>query len=672
MEYRRIVLCIVLCAVSILEAAEAVNLCSPGEQASITLTLNEGVPHWELAYGGCMILKPSPLGLVLNEPYEGGFSAVGTRRATGDTVWQPVWGRFSRVRDHYNELTWQLREQRGANRRLDIIVRAYDAGVALRYKLHGTGQVELKADNTGLSFTGDYTCWSANGEHPNIGPVKLSQYKGHQFPLTVRIDEDCYASVLEAAIFDHAFSQPKRTGPSAFQYSFPGNNQLVLPAQTSWRVVLLGRAPGDLLTGKVMINLNPPSRIKDASWVKPGLAMWDWRAWGGKGKGGFVYNLDMASWRRMIDFASKHGIKYLVLDANWYGHEFDGKSNPMTSRDYLVYQPNPSSPKMGTKPAPENWDDPIDVPALIKYGKERKVGVVLYINDVARNNFDFDQTLATYRQWGAAGIKYGFMRRRGQDKVLTTREIVRQCAENGLLCDFHDGPVPPSGDRRTWPNYVAREFCHAQADATRSFTPETFCTTVFVNMQTGPLDMCNGFMTLTELEKQRPKVFKPIHSTVVAEAARVLITFSGLAFLPDTPESYESKADLFEFIARLPMTWDDTRILNGEIGKHITTARRAGRTWYIASCANAAGAELPIHFDFLEEGSAYQATLYEDAKDTHYVTNKESYRIRRTSLKKGDRITVRLAPGGGHCMVVEPKQKEMEASRCDESLDHAG
>ncbi len=639
--------------------AAEIDLKSPSGKVIVTLSLADGTPQWELNYNDRKILKPSRIGVVLDEAYQGGFSVVGKKKATSDNTWNPVWGRFSEVRNHYNELIWQLKEKQGAKRRIDVIVRAYDAGVALRYKLYGEGQAMLMADETHFSFTGDYTCWSANGEQPNIGPVKLSEYKGHQFPLTVQVAKECYASILEAAIFDHAFGQPKRVGSTEFRFVFNDKNgnggTLSLPAETSWRVVLLGENPGELLTGNVMLNLNPPSAMEDNSWVKPGLALWDWRAWGGKTEDGFVYNLDMASWRRMIDFASRHGIEYLVLDANWYGHESDSQSNPMTSRDYMVYQPDHTQPDMATKAAPENWDDPIDVPALIKYGQERNVGVILYINDVARNNYDFNETLATYRKWGAAGIKYGFMKRNGQDKVLTTREIVRQCAENQLICDFHDGPVPPSGDRRTYPNYVAREFCHAQADGTRSFMPGTFCTTVFCNMLAGPLDMCNGFMTLTDLEKERPKVFKPINSTVVAEAARVLITFSGLSYLPDTPESYEKKADLFEFIARLPMTWDETRILNGDIGHHITTARRSGRTWYIASCANEEGAELPINFNFLEEGVTYEATLYEDTEETHFVTNKESYRIRTTSLKKGDRISARLAPGGGHCMIVEPR-----------------
>ncbi len=629
---------------------EPITLKSPTGKALIKLSLNNNQPQWSLEYNDQKILKQSKLGITLDKPFTNGFKSLSVTRDSKNETWKPVWGKISEVRNHYNEATWQLEENAPSKRRIDIIVRAYDQGVAVRYKIYGEAKTTFKDDNTHFSFTGDYTCWSANGERPNIGPIPLSKYKGRQFPLTVKVADNCYCSILEAAIYNYSQLSPNRVSETEFRSSC-GSNSITLPSKTSWRVVLLGNTPGDLLTGNVMTNLNPPCKIKDTTWIKPGLAMWDWRAWGGIGKDGFKYNLDMASWRRMIDFAAKNNVQYLVLDANWYGHEFNKKSNPIKSRDYIVYQPNPNSTRMADKPAPKNWKDPIDIPALIKYGKEKNVGVFLYINDVARLNYDFDKTLATYHQWGAAGIKYGFMRGKGQRKVLDTRKIVEMCAKYKLMCDFHDGPVPPSGDRRTYPNYIAREFCHAQADGTRSFTPTTFCTSIFCNMLAGPLDMCNGFFTLNGLEK-RPKVFKPIYTTVTAEAARVMITFSGLAYLPDTPDSYEQKSDLFEFISKLPMTWDETKVLNASIGEYITTARRSKKDWFIASCSNEKGAELPIKLDFLEEGKTYQATLYEDAPDTHYKTNREAYRIRKLQVKKGDMIHAKLAPGGGHCIYL--------------------
>ncbi len=633
------------------------TLSSPGGDACVSMRLLDGLPRWKAEHLRKPLLSEAPLGIVPEPPFEGGFAEKSFKVQSLDETWKPTWGRFSSIRNHCNQSVWSLKERGPLARTLEIVVRAYDRGVAVRYILQGNGKAVFRDDATHFSFAESPTCWGYNGERANLGPSPIEAFKGTRLPLTFRLKDGRHAGLLEAAIYRFAPLEGRKTGPRSYRTFFP-KSSVDLPAETSWRVLLLGSCAGDLLTGNLLENLNPPCRIEKADWIRPGLAMWDWRAWGGKGSGGFVYNLDMASWRRMIDFASRHeSIRYLVLDANWYGHEFDKKSNPMKSRDYLVYQPDPKSPKMGTKPAPKDWKDPIDVPALIRYGKERGVGVILYINEVARKNWDFEKTLKTYREWGAAGIKYGFMKGGGQQKVLTTREIVELCAANKLLCNFHDGPVAPSGDLRTWPNYVAREFCHSQCDATRSFTPQTFCTTVFCNMLAGPLDMCNGFFTLTDLDKARPKVFRPVESTVVAECARILITFSGLSLIPDTPESYESKPDLLEFISNLPMRWDETRILNGSIGEHITTARRNGTSWFIASACNEKGAVLPVTLDFLEEGKTYVVTFYEDAPDTHYQNNKEAYVVRKGKVRKGEAFKIRLAPGGGHCMWIREAEK---------------
>ena len=627
---------------------------SPTEAAQVSLRLRDGMPFWEVAFGKNSVLQESALGMTpASGPY-GPLKTTGIAFRQHDDRWKPVWGKASSIRDHYQEGRWTLEEIGGLRRRLAIVIRAYDNGVALRYEFPGKGEETYRADLTTFNFPGDLTCWSANGEHPNHGPVALSEYPGRQMPLTVKVADDCYASLLEGAIESFAAINLKRASETSFQASM-GASTVTLPAHSSWRVVLLGKTPGDLLVNHTLVNLNPPCRIEDTSWIRPGLSMWDWRAWGAKTDDGFTYGLDMESWKRHIDFAAKHKLGYLLLDAGWYGLEFDPNEDPTTSRDHLIIQPHPNKPQLIRKPAPANWAQPIDVPALIQYGKERGVGIILYMNDAAQKNHDLEETLATYSKWGAAGIKYGFMRDSGQAKVLKTRRIVELCARNKLLCNFHDQPIPPSGDCRTYPNYVTREFCHSQSDALRAFSPRTFCTTVFTNMLAGSLDMLNGLYFIDGAKAVRPKIFAEVYTTVTAETARVLITYSGFSGLPDIPEAYEAKADLFEFIARLPMTWDETRILNGEIGRHITTARRSSEEWFIASCCDERGAVLPIGLDFLIDGVTYEATLYEDGKDAHYKTNREAYRVRKIDVRKGDVIQARLAPGGGHCIYLRPK-----------------
>lgn len=653
----------VLAAVGVVQADTPIEVASPNGKLAVTLDLADGVPNWAVAYGDKQLVEASRLGVHVDSGDLGPVTSVGIEPTTYREPVKTVWGKFAQYDDHYRQLDWTLRESAGKRRTLVVTVRVYDQGMAFRYEFPEDGgwgeKVTLTDGATEFRFAGDGTAWAYHREHDPFGPQPLSKFhgeKGAELPMTVQCGSGAYLAVLEAAIFRQAPYRlvPIADCPTAFRTTFPVST-LPVGSTTSWRVVLAGRQPGDLLVGPVLYCLNPPCAIEDTDWIKPGLAFWDWRAWGATTSDGYKYELDMESWRRFIDFASKNNVSYLVLDANWYGPEFEASSDPRTSRDHLVIQPDMTKPHIIRKPAPDDWEEPIDVPALIRYGKERNVGIILYFNDIARFNYPFEETLALYQKWGAAGIKYGFMKAKGQQKVLDTREIVRLCAKHRLLCNFHDGPIPPSGDERTYPNYVTREFCHSQSDAMRAFSPSGFCEQVFVNMLAGPLDMCNGLYALENPARDRPRIFTNVEATVAAETARVLITYSGFSILPDCPEAYAEKDDLFDFIRRMPMTWDETRIVHSSVGEYITTARRSGDTWFVASATNEQARTLPIPLDFLQADRKYSATLYEDSPDSHFQTNREAYRVRRLTVTKGTTIAAQMAPGGGHSIFLQPE-----------------
>jgi len=661
---------ILLTAPAVTDAATPIKVTSPNGKLSVSLELDAGVPTWTVAYDNKQLIEPGRLGVQVDSAGLGPVEPVSVEKTTHREPVDTVWGKFAQYDDHYQQLCWTLRETSGKKRTLRIVVRAYDQGMAFRYEFPKDGgwgkEVALTDGATEFRFANDSTAWAYHREHDPFGPQPLSKFhetKGAELPMTVECAPDAYLAVLEAAIFQQAPFQlaPVADDPTAFRETF---SKSILPtgSTTSWRVVLVGQQPGDLLVGPVLFCLNPPCAIEDTDWIKPGLAFWDWRAWGATTKDGFKYELDMKSWRRFIDFASKNNVSYLVLDANWYGPEFEAGSDPRTSRDHLVIQPDMTKPHIIRKPAPDDWEEPIDVPALIQYAKQRNVGIILYFNDIARFNYPFEEVLDLYQKWGAAGIKYGFMKAKGQQKVLDTREIVELCAKHQLLCNFHDGPVPPSGDERTYPNYATREFCHSQSDAMRAFSPTGFCEQIFVNMLAGPLDMCNGLYALENPARDRPRIFTNVESTVTAETARVLICYSGFSILPDCPEAYAEKADLFDFIRRMPMTWDETRILHGSIGQCITTARRSGDNWFIASATNEQARTLPITLDFLEKGKTYSATLYEDAPDSHFQTNREAYRVRSLKVDQDTTISAEMAPGGGHCIFLSMSALPMTVS----------
>jgi alpha-glucosidase len=276
--------------------------------------------------------------------------------------------------------------------------------------------------------------------------------------------------------------------------------------------------------------------------------------------------------------------------------------------------------------------------------------VWLYLNDVGGKQFPIEQTLKQYGEWGAAGVKYGFMNGNAAQKNAWTRRITELCAQNHLLCDYHDGPVHPYGQMRTWPNAVTREFCHSQLDAHRAFQPKTFVTTVFVNMLSGPLDMCNGFADLTQAGRvDQPQ---PVPSTLTGEAARTLIVFSGATIIPDIPENYRKHPELLQFIAAEKQPWRESKTLSGVIGEHIVMARQAADgAWLIGAATNEEARELDIPLTFLGRGR-YEALVLQDGDDSDYRTHKESYKSENRVVTREDKLHLKLAPGGGACILL--------------------
>ncbi|NPA35431.1 MAG: glycoside hydrolase family 97 protein [Chlorobi bacterium] len=603
------------------------NFQSPDGKITVKFNFNEGIPEYSVLYKNKIITDKSSLGLQLEgSEINGPFSLSGISSTEKDTVWHPVIGKTSEVKNRYNEWTIKLKEKRSPHKKINITFRLYDDGIAFRYnipKQQGVDTFIIKKDLTTFHFTNDVTWWSANGENENLGPLPLDSFPQKTFlPFVGKLNDSLWIAIHEGAIYHYSpFKLGKSGQPRTLNCQMlPSAGKAGVP--TSWRVMFIGKRPGKFLESNLLENLNPPCQIKDPSWIKPGKSMWDWRVWGYKTSGGYEYGLNTVSHKRFVDFASKHNIRYMLIDADWYGPEFDKNSDPTKAREG------------------------VDIENFMKYAHERNVDVILYLNDVGARKYGLDTILSRFRHWGVAGIKYGFMQGEGQEKVLHTREVVKACAKNKLLVNFHDYPIPPSGDTRTWPNLIAREYCHAQADAKRSYWPETAVSAAFINMITGPLDLDNGWFDLNNADK-RVRVFEPIPGTVAAEAAKILVYYSGLTVLPDAPEEYEKKADLFGFIENLPDSYDEIKVLDGTPDSFITIARRKGDNWYLGSLTNRTGRQLDIPLNFLNKNKKYKAVIYEDAPDSDYLKNKEAYNIREENVEAGDTMHIKLAPGGG-------------------------
>ncbi len=583
------------------------------------------------------ILGKSSMGLLVNGiDLSKNSSIISLEKNTVDETWRPVAGKVKEVRNNYNEYILKCENKGEYSLTFTIIFRCYDDGVAYRYILPGQkqlGSIQVERDLTSLNFSNDFTFWAANGEKHNIGPMQRSQtfLKEIKSPIVLKTNSDTYIGIHEAAIFHYApFTLNAETKDTDLKFNID-TYVAETSLETSWRAIIIGDRPGDLIESNLLANLNPPCEIEDTSWIKPGKSMWDWRVWGYKAADGFQYGLNTVSHKRFIDFASKNNIQYLLIDADWYGDEFNEASNPTSAREG------------------------INIEECMTYAKGKGVGVILYLNDKGAKKFGLERILKQFSDWGASGVKYGFMRGNGQEKVVHTRKVIELCAKYKLLVDFHDGPIPPSGDRRTWPNLITKEFCWAQADAKSSYFPETAVSAPFINMIAGPLDMTNGWFGLNNAHS-RERVFVEIPGTVTAEVAKLIVVNSGLTVLPDAPEEYLKKNDLFDCIRKMPPQFDNIKVVNGEIGEFITIARKAGENWFVGSLTNRKSREISIDLGFLDADTKYRATLYKDAKDSHFIKNKESYTIERITIDTKTDLSVFLAPGGGHAMYIEKEE----------------
>lgn len=557
----------------------------------------------------------------LTFPFRGWKMGKVTRNKV-NSVWKPLWGKRAVVPDKYNEMKLSFVNEAKSSDALEVVARAYNEGVAFRYvSPQGAGSaLEL----TTFNFAGDYTAWFYNGERHNIGPERLTETDGERLPvMTVKAADDLYLAVHEACLDEgEPLKLKSEKGQCLFSVSVKPH-LLHAGYQSAWRVVLCGNRPGDLVDSHLLELLNPePSGDYDFSWVKPGVALWDWRINGAQWEG-FHYTMSYPSWERMVDFAAEQGFAYLVLDANWYGPEFEQGSDPVKG------------------------DKARDVRKLIQYGKQKGVGIWLYLNDVGGRNYPLEETLKQYGAWGAAGVKYGFMAGDGEEKNTRTKSITEMCARYKLLVDFHDYPVHPYGQMRTWPNAVTREYCKAQLDGHEIFYPKTFVTSVFVNMIAGPIDMNNGMFDLRQGKTTRSDNNQEVPSTVVSEAARTLITFSGATIIPDIPEYYCKYPALLRFLSAQKMPWLESETLDGEIGEYIVMMRQAeDGVFLVGAATNEESRTLRVPLSFLGKGD-YEAEIVEDGENAHYLSNRETIKVSKKKVTRNEVLNIKLAPGGG-------------------------
>ena len=619
-------------------AADAV-IASPDGRT--TLRIAEDGSSFSVARRGETVIATSPLGLELDGAPAFGALTLASREDTAvDRTIPLVATKAASARDHYRAATLAFREA-GGGRRLLIDARAYDSGVAFRYRLEDAAPVKLRGERTAFVPAGDPACLltPVDGAHElPFERLRVSQLKtdtAYDVPVVCATPSGrTHYAITQAHLQGYTGASfqregaalrvrlsavPKREGPA---YVSAGG------LTTAWRAVMMADRAGELIESHLVGNLNPPpdvAKFGDFGWVKPGKASWDW--WSGPLEG---VKPDLAAYKRFIDFAAASGFPYHLMDAGWaFG----------------------SGPCCDALPSTDvtRAADGIDMPALVRYAAGRGVGLLLWVHweHLAPR---LDEVLDTYARWGIKGIKVDFMNRDDQDMVAFYQRVAEATARRRLLLDMH-GAYVPAGLQRSFPNYITQEGVLGAEwnKMDKRITPRHNLMLPYTRMLAGPMDYTPGGFRNATPQGFEVRAVMPLTQTTRGQALAMFVVYdSPLQMVSDDPTNYLGEPG-FEFIRRVPTAWDETRFIAGEPGRDIVLARRSGTAWYIGAMTADEARTARVKLDFLPPGR-YRATVWEDGE-----TVRELRRSLRT-VSRGDVLTLRQAAAGGAAVVLEPVQ----------------
>ena len=392
-----------------------------------------------------------------------------------------------------------------------------------------------------------------------------------------------------------------------------------------WRMFIITDDDGKLVESDMVYRLGSPCRLTDTKWIRPGQVAWDW--WNASNIFGvdFKSGINNDTYKYYIDFASKNGIEYIILDEGWY--------------------------KTGTsvlKPIPE-----INVEELCRYGESKNVGIILWV--VYKTFWDeIDEAVALYEKWGVKGVKVDFMQRDDQKMVNFYYEAARKTAEHHLLIDFH-GSYKPDGLQRTYPNALTREGVKGMENSKweRTISPEHDVTLPFTRMVAGPMDFTPGAMINMDRANFNPQFTRPAsQGTRVHQMSMYVIYESPLQMLSDSPSNYMKEQECTDFIVKVPVVWDDIKVLAAKTGDYLLLARRSGSEWFVGGMTDWTPRQLELDLSFLPAGE-FMMDIFQDGINAS--RHAQDYKHVKKSVKSGDRVKIEMAPGGGWVARITPE-----------------
>jgi hypothetical protein len=680
----------------------AQSIQSPSKQILLDFGLAENVrPTYSVTFKNKPVILQSALGIYLKDGSNlaTNFSSDGIKNITFNESWKPVLGEQASIVNHYNEMTVAL-SQAGTNRKMNIIFKVYDEGVAFRYEFPKQKDLNyfiIKEEKTEFNLAGNHKTFWIPGDYDSqeypyeetklseintdnvnlnngIGLKTIFSKYAVQSPLMMKSEDGIYINIFEAAVVNypvmHLDVNPKTYALTSHLVpnSIGDKAYLQTPCVSPWRTIMVSDDARDIVGSKMILNLNEPSKIDDTSWIKPmkyvgiwwemhvGKSTWDYA---GSQNAQNVLTKDLipsgkhgattANTKRYIDFAAKHGFDGVLVEGwnvgweDWFGNWKEDVFDFVTPYpDYNLAEINAYATSKGIK--------------MIMHHETS--------SSVANYERHLDRALELMKKYGYPAAKSGYVGRiiprgefhDGQTMVNHYNFVARRFADYKMMVNSHESSRP-TGYHRTYPNYIAAEAARGnEFNAWSNGNPPMHETILpFTRLLGGPMDYTPGIFEIKMNIYDKTKTTQ-VHTTLAKQLALYVTMYSPLQMAADLPENYEKYPDAFQFIKDVVADWQDTKYLEAEPGDYLTVARKDKKSenWFLGAITDENARNTEIKLDFLSPNKKYQATIYQDGKTAHWEKNPINYEIKTIQVTSKSKIKLHLAEGGGTAISFKP------------------
>lgn len=687
--------------------AKAQQLKSPEGKFVMEFSLqNDGTPTYSLKYKNKEVVKTSKLGLELKDDKKSllnDFTVVDTKTSTFDETWKPVWGEVDNIRNHYNELAVTL-NQKGTDRQIIIRFRLFDDGLGFRYEFPAQKNLTyfvIKEERTQFAMAGDHTAFWIPGDYDtqeyDYTKSKLSEIRGLsekaytanvsqknfsptgvQTSLMLKTNDGIYINLHEAALINYSCMHLNLDDKNMIFESWltpdakGDKGYMQAPSHSPWRTIMASDNATEILSSKMTLNLNDPSKIDDTSWIKPVKYVGVWwemitgkSSWSytndfptvqlgvsdfSKAKPSGTHGANNANVKKYIDFAAANGFDAVLVEGwnegweDWFGH----------SKDYVFDFVTP-------------YPD-FDVKGLHEYAKSKGIKIIMHhetSGSVRNYERHMDKAYQFMKDNGYDAVKSGYVGDilpRGENHydqwiVNHYQYAIEKAADYKIMVNAHEA-VRPTGICRTYPNLIGNEAARGtEYQAFGGSKPNHVTVLPFTRLIGGPMDYTPGIFEM-DISKMNPDNKSHVNSTIANQLALYVTMYSPLQMAADTPDNYNRFPDAFQFIKDVAVDWSESKYIEAEPGDYITVARKAKGTnnWFVGNVNGETPRTSNIDFSFLEKGKKYTATIYADAKDAHYKTNPQAYTIKKIAVTNKSKLSQLSAPGGGYAIsIIETK-----------------